>query len=457
LKIDRILELTQAHTVIFSGNEVIGVNKNINIVVEKLKEQKVNLGVIEFNKQKGVGTVARALPPGQTVGVHSIPQEQLHRVTPKVAVDRYALAVNERGMRIVYIHPYLNKIDEVLAYNINYIQSIRAELLKKGFKLEQVKQQAFSFMNFKYNDLISLLISLAMIVVGFVFLKLFIPGLSSEAQYGLTALLLLSYLIMWQIGELTFYRNIISLALSITVPVIAFIYSLPGDLQWQKITDQREKIKSIARVLFQMIGITLIGVVLISGLLSDPYYMLKIRQFMGVKLSYLLPPLLIAFYYLFYPGKIKAVRFVFRRFLDTPITLRQVIIAALLVLFFGLFLIRSGNFAIPMIDLEINMRKILMKIFIVRPRTKEFLIGYPLIIMMLYYMGGLLAYRFKWIVAAAGSIALVSLLNTFLHIHSPFLISVWRSVNGLILGAVISIFLILIINYGRKLYKMTIF
>jgi hypothetical protein len=69
----------------------------------------------------------------------------------------------------------------------------------------------------------------------------------------------------------------------------------------------------------------------------------------------------------------------------------------------------------------------------VRPRSKEFLFGYPLLItgLCLYYSG-----RRRWylLFGCAGAIAQADLLNTFCHIHTPLIISIIRAALGWILG-----------------------
>ena len=51
----------------------------------------------------------------------------------------------------------------------------------------------------------------------------------------------------------------------------------------------------------------------------------------------------------------------------------------------------------------------------VRPRTKEFLIGYPMMLILLYF-----GYSFKmYPVLLMGLIGQISLINTYAHIHTP--------------------------------------
>ncbi|MEG0579346.1 MAG: DUF5693 family protein, partial [Niameybacter sp.] len=103
---------------------------------------------------------------------------------------------------------------------------------------------------------------------------------------------------------------------------------------------------------------------------------------------------------------------------------------------------RTGNSG-SISALELSFRQFLDTTLGVRPRTKEFLIGHPMMMVMLYY-----GYKEKYIpLLALGAIGQISLVNTYAHIHTPVLISLIRMGYGLIFGIVIG----LIFIYATKL------
>ena len=75
---------------------------------------------------------------------------------------------------------------------------------------------------------------------------------------------------------------------------------------------------------------------------------------------------------------------------------------------------------------------------LVRPRTKEFLIGYPALIAGIAFA---LRGRRQWAapLIVIGSIGLVSALNTFCHIHTPIHLSLMRVFNGAVVGILLGI------------------
>jgi len=87
------------------------------------------------------------------------------------------------------------------------------------------------------------------------------------------------------------------------------------------------------------------------------------------------------------------------------------------------------------------MRSLLETLFIARPRFKEFLIGHPLLFLFGASKGDVTLHHYRPLFLLFGLIGQASILNTFAHAHTPFLLSLLRSANGLVLGLVLGIFL----------------
>ena len=117
---------------------------------------------------------------------------------------------------------------------------------------------------------------------------------------------------------------------------------------------------------------------------------------------------------------------------------RSAILAGVVIGVVGFMLLRSGNSGIQ-IDPELVMREQLEDLFEIRPRTKEFLLGFPALV-----LGIVAAYRSRhgWWLYAVAAIATASAINTFAHFHSPLIISTLRTVYGWALGFVIGLVLL---------------
>ena len=67
-----------------------------------------------------------------------------------------------------------------------------------------------------------------------------------------------------------------------------------------------------------------------------------------------------------------------------------------------------------------------------RPRTKEFLIGWPALALFAYYIKNNHCKLMTWAFAAASGILFASIMNTFCHVFTDATTSALRTVNGLV-------------------------
>lgn len=124
-----------------------------------------------------------------------------------------------------------------------------------------------------------------------------------------------------------------------------------------------------------------------------------------------------------------------RRFLEQSVTWNNLFAVAAGALVFGVLLIRSGNeggFLVP--GVERFVRDMLEGAGLVRPRIKEAFVGHPL---LLAGLGMLSAHRDDHrgrLLVWFGLVGQVSIVNTFLHVHTPLTVSLLRTVIGAAFG-----------------------
>jgi hypothetical protein len=176
--------------------------------------------------------------------------------------------------------------------------------------------------------------------------------------------------------------------------------------------------------------------------------MLGIETFAGVKLALAGPIMIVALYFILKQGS-GGFWSRLNSFLNQQVKLSTIIIGVVVLGGLVVYLARSGNFTLPVPALEAYARDYIETLFYIRPRTKEFLIGYPLLLMAAW---SILRGRKEWfwLLAALGTIGPISLLNTFSHIHTPLTISFIRTVNGLVIGVVIGIILVWLVDHFLK-------
>ena len=245
-------------------------------------------------------------------------------------------------------------------------------------------------------------------------------------------------------------------------------------------------------------GVATAGGLLIAAIGSNTSFMLRLTMFLGTKLSLLLPPVLAGFLFLgmvgLYPdgagagrtgtdrseaGRPEADRrpegpaervagrsFLERglrelqRIMNEDVTFVHVFLFGLAAVAALILVMRSGNFpTLGISGLELKVRAFLQQALLVRPRTKEFLIGYPAMV-LLFWWGSRWRQDARWrwaalVLTVAAAVGLTSIGNTFAHQHIPVSVSLLRTVNGLVLGLPIGLALVVVARaaswVGRRL------
>lgn len=167
--------------------------------------------------------------------------------------------------------------------------------------------------------------------------------------------------------------------------------------------------------------VTVLGGLTIASLLFDGVFMQRISPVPGVKAALLLP-LAVAPLILFPRGELS-------RLWGKSITVRHAAIAALVAGMVLILLMRSGNMPLDWARPDMGMRHWLENLLSIRPRTKEFLFGQPLL------MAGFLSGS-PWLVWL-GMVGQVSVINTFMHAHTPVAVSLIRTLYGIVIGGCI--------------------
>lgn len=199
--------------------------------------------------------------------------------------------------------------------------------------------------------------------------------------------------------------------------------------------DKKETVISFLK----MTLISLAGALLMVGLLADRRFMLTLEVFTGVKLAHVLPLAVVVILYFLRRSREELLRMA-RAFLDTPLTVKLLVATLMALLILGLYVMRTGNEAGAVSTLELTFRNLLERLTGARPRTKEFLIGHPAMLLLLF-----LGLRVRTLpLLVLGTIGQVSVVNTYAHIHTPLMISLLRSVLGAAAGLVAGLVLIFV-------------
>ena len=448
--------------IIFEGETVVGYPSKENLIytTELLKIKGYPFGIIEFAGQKGIETVAHQASE-LAVRVHSITKEEMEIISKQKATERWIRAAKERKVRIFYIKPFMKSNYNLIEDNISYIRTIKEELEVSGFNTGRA-----SILSTTYQEpkIFILLLILGVISGGLILLK-DVFDIKRYQEYSLLFLGIIFSLVLFFLNQEIFLIKLMALLAALIFPTLAIIdnerYFLGNNNSKLKDTQDFSKnnpsfiqmIKEVLSGFFRIILITLSGALLIAALLSNNKFMLGIEQFSGIKISYLVPLLLVlAIMWL----KVNKGKLMILENIKKPILIEHVIIMVFFAVFLVIYISRSGNFSfLPVLSIEEKIRIFLEKTLIARPRNKEFLIGYPALLLAMS-MNFLKVKEFKIPIIIIGTIGPVTLINTFCHIHTPFLFSMLRTFNGVWLGLTLGLIIITIFYYLVKIFRKKI-
>ena len=197
--------------------------------------------------------------------------------------------------------------------------------------------------------------------------------------------------------------------------------------------------------------ITVVGGAYIGAVLGSWKYILVLQVFRGVKLSqaavYLFAIVLLGWMLLeFQKGSRPSnlLHSINRRLLVRVVSVMVILIGAGMI-----YLMRSGDGMMGVSRLENRFRAALEYWILYRPRTKEFLVAWPAI-SLAFCFAARKDRLFTWLFGALGGIGFASIANTFCHIRAHFLVSVARTVFGLVIGLLIGTVLFILFRPAKE-------
>ncbi|MHB9106802.1 MAG: DUF5693 family protein [Armatimonadota bacterium] len=449
---------------VFDGTMIPGYRTLLGQLARELEKNHLAYGAVEFAKQKGDAQLGAKLK-GQIVRVHSISEEELSNLQPLQAIQRFGLAVKDRNIRVLYVHlppvaserPGTMVANPKLQSTAQYVSGIKHEITTSGFTAAD-NGPAHPF---KPLALPAPLLALLFAGAAAGFLLWILSVLPAELPRGYVrvgyALVVLGLLLafVFSVKMTSMGRMLFGLLAAVGYPMLALTWA------YRKI-DQlpKEKIHPLLSGIGALVVATLItlgGALLIAAMMAESRFLVKVGQFAGVKAALALPLLLFGAL-IVTDGVAKAgesfadytarVRDRVREFLWKPLYLWGALAGVAALMAVALLLARSGNDSgVGVSDLELQFRSTLEQWLVARPRTKEFMLGHPLFLFAM--VAGARGQRVLALVLLLGAaIGQVDVLNTYCHAHTPVLLSLLRTANGLWLG--IGVGVILLAVFARK-------
>lgn len=200
------------------------------------------------------------------------------------------------------------------------------------------------------------------------------------------------------------------------------------------------------------------GALMLGAMLSGIDYYVNNLIFRGIKLSLFFPVVfsIFAYYFIFLRNENKTVLQEIVSVANAKISVYWLVIFGVFAAAGAIYIIRSGNVN-EISGLESWMRTTITEIFAARPRTKEFLIGYPCLVLFVYYVKNTNVKVVSFITGVGSSILAASVTNTFCHVFTDLTTIYMRVVNGLVIGllvcAAVSIANLVIVKLCKYLKK----
>ena len=185
-----------------------------------------------------------------------------------------------------------------------------------------------------------------------------------------------------------------------------------------------------------------IGGLALASFFSVTAFMLRLRTFSGVKLTLVLPPVLVLLHDLkrrIHPESL--IEFMSRPPLWGEIMLYGALLGAI-----GFAIFRSDNVS-DISGIESAMRVSLEHLLIARPRTREVLVGYPSLLLWVFLVRNGYFERYREIFRIGTVLGFSSVVNSFCHFHTPMTLILLREFNGLWTGVLTGLAVVMVMKF----------
>ncbi len=393
--------------IVYAGDQVTGNSTKQKLETLVKRSASFVTGVVESVDQAGLTDIAKVNP---VVRVFAIPAAWQALLTPEEVAGKFVLAARERNHRLLYIRPF-QRIDDTETF---------LQKIGEGLDRAKLKLGTPTPLEFKQDELLRRLSLIGPLLA----LALFATVFSSQILGVVVAacVLALSFLFggFASSGE--------ALLAAIVFPVLGFALAREKLLDWGRAC-----------------GITLMGAFFISALGAGRNEVLALEPFRGVALTLVMPPLLIALTMLPKQDIRKTVRDLW----NTPVNLGVIAIIAAAAAAVALVVLRRGNATGAGVSVTEAKVRAALQDQIIRPRTKELLLHAPAMLALTKLLP-------PWtnnLLLIAGVIGQGSIVDTFAHYHTPLLISLQRTVNGIFLGGLIGVATVIVVQIGTRYFN----
>ncbi len=422
--------------VICPSGEIASAYPYTKILGEFVKQHNLLMAQVEFSRQYGSSAqVAGAWP--NVASLHAVDREEVlkRNISRPIMLNRLFRAANEREVRLLILRlDPLRSVETPIQDFCNDVKTLRMRLDSSGIARRWPSAAPSS------PRFMSLLSAIALQLI-------FLTLLTRYAERYLSQEFLTRRIYVLALAAAALILGIVSLFLQI-LPRLTGAFTA-GLLATEAVLQAMDYWKSPLRGLGQSFLLTVSGGLIMAAYFSTPVYMYRISSFSGVKISLLLPVILVLLIDLHkreHPESLSEI-------LSRPSLWGELALVGVFLLAAVIMLMRSGNYGFVS-NSEIVIRDWLEKVLGARPRTKEFLIGYPALIVWYYLKQNELWAHWREALRLVVTFAYSSGVNSFCHFHTPLTFTILRNFNGLWIGLLLGLLILAVaIRIGVPLYR----
>nr|WP_312577203.1 DUF5693 family protein [Sedimentibacter sp.] len=369
-------------------------------------------------------------------------------------------AITERNIRAIYFKPFFEEegSSKYLTYSDEYertFTSLNKRLAEHNIKLGRAEAINEFHIGAKRLAVLAFGITLAAV---FLFIKMFnIKNKYVNFLYLFAIPGALVPMIMRNVAEKGF--SLVAAVAFSGIAIYYFMNNIKNIFDSSRNYSNMQLMIKSAVVLTISVVISLIGAVFVDSILGDVKYMLEMDIFRGVKMSQIAPfGVFLVIYLVYFLNKNNENAFkssvnIVKTLLNKDIKIYYAIIAALIGAVSYVYISRTGHETnLQPSNIEMIFRNFMENVLFARPRTKEFLIGFPAIFAAIYSANKKSDF-FTGIFMLTAAIGTSSVINTFSHIRTPIYLSLGRTLIGLVFGIIIGCIAILLMNFIYVLHK----
>lgn len=433
--------------VVFGGDEVLGNEEKIDYAGRRFKEEGIAFGIVELPVDKDYETQEGMTKFAKQAGYNafklfSLSDREMAAYDKTEMADKWYRAVIDRNVRMIYVRPEI-RAEKTGEYNAKFygdtISAFKGYMDDIGEEIGMI----VPFREYHVPRILQAIIGLGVVAGSVMLLNTLLP-LSNTVAYGLMALG--TFITFGTLYSRFFDLGIKALALAASVifPSLAMAYIM-------RVCEKKHG-SFISYTVVNFIKASLIsavGALYIASIMADSKYLLKLDFFRGVKLSFAAPVVyFLLLYFIRYFKEDLKLQEKIAYVLNLNVRVWYAVIAVIAAVVAYVYIARTGNNpAVGVSDIELQVRSLLEHTLVARPREKEFLIGYPAMILMLGFV--FYGFRREWrlIWGTFASIGQLSLVNTFSHLRAPLSISIQRTIYGMVFGIIIGFIYFAVARY----------